>query len=105
MVRLDVRPILVREGRGRCIGRPSGRVERAGADEIGSPPSRGHGPGDCPRGARQSRREGLCQQAVPAPSRGASRGRGAAPGRGALSANATAAQSGWMDWIAERLPV
>lgn len=27
------------------------------------------------------------------------------PGRGALSANATAAQSGWMDWIAERLPV
>ncbi|WP_253256623.1 hypothetical protein [Stenotrophomonas sp. VV52] len=24
-------------------------------------------------------------------------------GRGPLSANATAAQSGWMDWIAERL--
>ncbi|HFL6148064.1 TPA: hypothetical protein ACG4NT_000436 [Stenotrophomonas maltophilia] len=27
------------------------------------------------------------------------------PGRGPLSANATAAQSEWMDWIAERLPV
>ncbi len=27
------------------------------------------------------------------------------PGRGPLSANATAAHSEWMDWIAERLPV
>jgi hypothetical protein len=27
------------------------------------------------------------------------------PGRGPLKANASAAQSGWMDWIAERLAV
>jgi len=27
------------------------------------------------------------------------------PGRGPLKANASAAQSGWMDWIAERVAV